>query len=84
MPGDPGDAVGRRQQRAQHPHSGRLARAVGTQEPEHLARLDRQVDPAHGLDPSFERAGERAGGDHHPARAVQSESAVRLVDRSVS
>ena len=71
------------QQRRQHPHRGGLARAVGSEQPEHLALRDLQRDPLH----RFERAealhqavghdrrfchGEHARRDpsHHPAKCV--------------
>ena len=58
----------RDQQRDEHLDRRRLARAVRPEEAEELALLDREADPAHGLD--LERAAaERAGGG--PVRAVQ-------------
>ena len=54
--GHAGRARGRRQQRAQHPHRGRLARAVRAEEAEHLARAEAEVDSPHGLDTALEGA----------------------------
>ena len=47
---DPGAARRRADQAGQHAHGGRLARAVGAQEAEHLALVHLQVEPIHGLD----------------------------------
>jgi hypothetical protein len=70
-PGHGGAAAGRRQQRAEHPHGGRLAGAVGPQKPEHLARGDRQVDVRNGLDPAVERAPQGPRLDRRVAVACQ-------------
>ena len=61
--GHRGAAGGRREQRAEHPHGGRLAGAVRAEEAEHLAARDGQVDVSHRLDPALERAPQRSG--HH-------------------
>jgi len=47
---------GRRQQRRQHQHRGRLAGAVGTEEAVDLAGLDFQVDPVNRPRPVLELA----------------------------
>ena len=61
-------ARGRHEQRRQHALRGRLAGAVGAEQPDDLAGHDVEVDAAHGLDgraaASLERAGEPACLDH--------------------
>ena len=47
---DAGRAGGRRQERGEHPQGGRLAGPVGTEEPDHLAGIDRERDPVDGPD----------------------------------
>ena len=72
--GHPGPAPGRGQQGAQHAHRGRLAGAVGPEEPVDLPGGDAEVDPVDGLDPvemALETFGEdgvrrrRSRGCHH-------------------
>ena len=46
--GDPGPPAGRQQQRAQHPHGGGLAGAVGAEEAVDLARRHLEVDAVDG------------------------------------
>ena len=62
--GDPGAAGGRPGQRAQDLDRGGLARAVGAEEAEGLARLDPEVDAADGLDVAVPllQAGDLDGG----------------------
>jgi hypothetical protein len=48
--GDECGARGDREQRREHPHGGRLARAVGSEEAEDLTGLDRQIDAPNRLD----------------------------------
>jgi hypothetical protein len=48
VPGDPGAATGRAQQRREHAHRRRLARAIGPEERVDLLLGDLQVDSGHG------------------------------------
>ena len=57
--GDERAAAGRAQQRDEHPHGRRLARAVGAQEAVDLARSDLEVDAVDGLEAALELAFER-------------------------
>jgi hypothetical protein len=63
-PGHPSLPCCDREQRRQHPHRGRLARAVGAEEAEDLPGLDPQIDAAHRLD----RARPAAVGLDEPCR----------------
>ena len=56
VPEHPGRARGGQQQRDEHLDRGGLAGAVGPEQPEQLAALDREVDPAHRLDVAGARA----------------------------
>lgn len=65
--GDDGGARGRREESGQHPQTGGLPGAVGTEEGDHGAGFDIEVEAAHGFDGlSFdtEAAGEFTGTDH--------------------
>ena len=52
-----------RQQRREHVHGRRLARAVGAEEAVDLARADLEVDAVDGLDAALELAHEALGAD---------------------
>jgi hypothetical protein len=64
-----GAAGGRREERAEHPHGGGLAGAVGAEEAEHLPLGDGEVDVANRLDSALERPLEGACFDCRRHRA---------------
>ena len=74
--GDPRRARGRRQQRRQHQHRGRLAGAVGAEEAVDLAGGDPQVDAVDRPRPVLELAHEAFDFDAVAVRAVSLPSAL--------
>ena len=73
MAGDRGAPSGRRQQRAEHPHRGGLARAVRSEEAEDLAGGHVQVNLAHRLDAALEGAAQLARLDRRGCRIARHE-----------
>src|SRR5262249_22946601 len=79
---DPADrrvAGGRTEQSGQHPDGGGLPGAVGPEQPEHLARLDVEVEPLH-RGPRTELLGQRA--DLGTAQSVVTSTSFTLRSRS--
>jgi hypothetical protein len=88
--GHPRRPFGRRQQRRQHQHRGRLAGAIGTEESVDLAGLDPQVDAVDRPRPVLELANERFDFDallplccHHNSRLSFPREAAGDVSKMV-
>ena len=82
MSGDRGAAAARRQQRAQHPHHGRLACAVRPEEAEDLSLGHAQIDLAHCLDAALEGAAQLARLDRRGYRIARHQLTYRLWEAS--